>query len=410
MGSNKKLYYFEYGLFLILLYIYIFNPPFRFLPFSPKYFLYPLILLCTLFSKRYLKVIGHFKIHLKLLCLIVLYSLVRDFFEFKIVFFPINFLLLIEAVFLPISIIYIYSRIKPEGDLINEIIFVGVIASLFSLLMIANGGIGDFIRYKLLTTDEFTEAVAYRTFGLAENLTSSYGIVQGIIFSLALFYSIINKKYLLLLPFFLIAILFNARIGFAPVILSVIILNIFSFDYKRILGIFSFVFAFYLLYQHTSLFEDYKKTIEWGLDFFTQSFDFASSGTSSHSTFSVLFDDMAVFPNNAFSWMFGSAENLFISPTRNTDIGYLIQLNYGGLLYLALLGLVMLNISKYFFKLNKISRLILLLIILTILITNIKGNIFIPVGSIRLMMLIIFILVLKMDVFSKNVISLRLHK
>lgn len=397
MDKAKKIsfYNIKYFYFLIALYIYLYNPPLAILPFTPKYFLYSIIpIVLIMKSKLFYSYLNNIKYIFILFCFIIIYSLFREVIQSEIVFFYLQISMLIETTILPICMIIIYKQIKPDGDLLNEIILLGTIASLFTLGLILNPALDDFVKYNLLRTTEYTEFVAKRTFGFAEGLTFSYGTVQGLILAIILLRIGKNSAYYFLVPLFFISILFNSRTGFTPVVVALFLSLIINFNVKKIMIFTVIFFTFYYVYNSTDLVYEYKQTIEWGLDFFIQSSDFLSNKSNESNTLTTLFNDMAIFPNSTTEWIFGTGENLFVNINHSSDVGYIIQLYYGGLFYVLLIFLIVSRIILNIKKITPSYKTLFIVLIVCILLFNIKGNLFSPSGILRTIMLVYIYLII----------------
>ena len=405
MTRYISVHHLNYVLFLVILYIFIYNPPFTFLPLSPiEVLLIPACLYITLLKKwgNLLKV---FLPEIVILSLIILFSVIREAFALNIVFLKANIFLLLQAVILPYCLLQIYYKVEKNGNLLKSIILIGSVASVITLLMLFIPSFGDFVRYNLLRTDDFTELIAFRTFGLSEGLTFAYGTAQGLILCLVIYFSRFNTKYLLLFPLFVLSILFNARIGLIPVIFALGYLVILRFNVKIIVFFAFFCVVFYLVIFQTNLFSEYAKTIDWAFDFFIQSselFEGSSSGPAEGTTFDILFGDMAVFPQRLTEWVVGSGENVFVSKQANSDIGYLIYLNYGGIIYLSLYALFVTCLMLRLRFLFKEERWFIFLLLVTILITSLKGLFISIIPSFRLLMLMYCYLVIENKKLKKN--------
>lgn len=390
MAKKDPFYYLKYLLFLLALYFFIFNPPFSFLPLSPKFGLYILVL-PFLAKEKFQKYFGYFiGIFMSLFC-IVIFCFLREIELMKFEYFILNSTMFFEYFMIPIVLIRFYESFVKKQQLELEIIKVGVVASIFTILMIFIPALNDFIRYQLLKTDDFTENVAERTYGLAESLTYSYAIVQGIIAVLILFYSKNNKKLLFLLPVFLICILFNARIGFSALIVGVVAYYFYNFKLLNVLITVITIFGVFFVLTETSLFEDQKKTIDWALEFFTQSSDFITGKKSENgNTFDTLFGDMFILPTSENEWLFGKGVNIFgKSYGHSSDVGYILQLYYGGVIYLILLLLFVFALFRCLKNVPKREYILGCSLLVLMLICNVKGNIFIPIGTTRLITLLI---------------------
>lgn len=389
MKQKVKLYYIKYALFFMMLYFFIFNPPFSFLPLSPKFILY-LLVIPYFFKSKFYKYFGYFKSIFLAIIPIVVFSFFREIGLHKFEFFTLNVTAFFEFLMIPIVIVMMHESFTYKKDLIIDIIKVGCIAAFITILMILLPNINDFIRYQLLRTDTFTEAVSKRTFGLAESLTFSYGIIQGLMAFLILFYSKNNKKILFFIPFFILCVLFNARVGFSALIVGVVFYYIYKFKIVNIVLTAIAFFTVFFLITETSLFKAQKETIEWGLDFFTQSSDFLSGKKSDSNTLDTLFGDMFVLPTTESGWLVGYGVNIFGRHFGvSSDVGYIIQIYYGGVIYLFLLFVFVFVLFNYIRKLPRKEFLIGCSFIFILLLCNMKGNIFIPIGIMRLILLII---------------------
>jgi len=387
----------KYLFFLLLLYLFIYNPPFQFLSVSPVELMIIPAFLYIAVSWKWYPFLKIFWAEILIFLLIALYSYFRDLGSIDSVFFRANILLLLESLVIPYFIILLYSKIKGKENLIKEVIYIGIFASLITLAMIAIPSLNALIRNQVLKGNEFDEFLTFRSFGLAEGLTFAYGIVQGLIFAFVFYYSRQNSKYLVLLPLILLSIFFNARVGMIPVIIAIIYFVIIKLDVKFILLSICFALASYLIIFQSPLFSDYAETIEWAFDFFNQSSDFLTGNADKAevNTFTTLFGDMAVFPQNTSEWIVGTGENIFLLNQGNSDVGYLIQINYGGLLYMFLIVVLMARVfwrMKFLFLENKWF---VILLFLTVVLGNVKG-LFISVNpNFRLIMLLFCYIILE---------------
>ncbi|WP_188049986.1 hypothetical protein [Flavobacterium sp. GP15] len=384
----------KYFFFIILLYLFIYNPPFKVVSSSVVEIMVVPAMLYIILSWRWYSLIKIFKVEFFLFGLIIFFSFVRELGLSESVFFRANVLLLLEAIIIPCALINFYSTIKLGNNLFKEIILVGVIAAFITLAMIFSPELNASIKANFKSTD-FDDSVAFRSFGLSEGLTFSYGVVQGLVFALVFYYSRVNSKYLLLLPLLLISIFFNARSGLIPVVFILAYFSIVEFNFKFIGLSFLVGLILYFFLFVTDIFADYRETIEWAFDFFVQISDFLSgdANQSDTNTFATLFGDMAVFPQNASEWIFGSGENIFSSKSGNSDIGYIIQLNYGGVIYIFLFILLVSFLLWRISFICKKNKWFILLISFTIIIGNVKGLFISVTPNFRLVMLMYLYLI-----------------
>jgi hypothetical protein len=298
--------------------------------------------------------------------------------------------LLFESLVIPFLLVVFYHNLPVKNNLFKDVIIVGIIAAMFTLIMIFSPTLNNFFRNELLKNDEYSEFLVLRNFGLSEGLTFSFSIVQGFVFAFVFYYSRFNSKLLFILPLLLISILFNARSGLIPVIFILTYFFIFDFKIKFILLAVLLGIFFYFILFSTDLFKDSRETLEWAFDFFVQisDFMFENPEQAGGNTFTTLFEDMAIFPESTFTWFLGSGENIFLSSVGNSDIGYLILLNYGGIIYLFF---IFIFVTYLFWRLRflwKDHKWFIFLLFFSFLVGNLKGM-FISVNpNFRLIMLL----------------------
>lgn len=326
--------------------------------------------------------------------LIVLYCFLTDLRSMDFEITSINFTLLLDIYILPILILHLYNLLKIKKDLIFFILCAANVACVFSLFSFAIPEIGSFFREDLLKSNDFTSFVAFRTFGLAEDLTFSYGITQGLMIGMMALYS---KSRLLLwfaIPIFLGTILINARTGFVPVIIFTILFFSVNFRPKLIVQIFAVAFCLVMLLPNLNIESEKFKTLEWGLDFFLQMNDVTTgSSTSDFNTFDVLAGSMFVLPSSFLEFIFGTGNYIFGKDYGpSSDVGYILQLYYGGLIYLFLVFFILIWMIVTFFKTVRVTKkenIFWICLFLTICIVNIKGNVFTTNGFLRLAILLV---------------------
>lgn len=65
-----------------------------------------------------------------------------------------------------------------------------------------------------------------------------------------------------------------------------------------------------------------------------------------------ILQNMIVYPSDLGEWIFGKGESIFGISGQNSDIGYIIQLNYGGIIYCILLAFFFFLIVYRLFKMG----------------------------------------------------------
>lgn len=376
---------------IVLLYIYIYNPPFAFLPFTPiKFFYFGIILFLN--KKIAYIFFKNFKIQLFIFFCIILYSFFRGAFagEYDILYTDI--ITLVECFLVGYLINYIiinYTNIS----FLNLILIVSGIASVITLFLIVNPEINDYVKNDLFVTTEFTRFLRFRSFGFSEGLTFAYGITQGLAVCFCLYFLKEYKFLLLLLPLHLIAIAFNARIGFMPVLLLIVYIIFTGKKIKNLLIITLVLLLLFFSLFSLQTFQNYQETIDWTLKFFTEINDFFS-GNVQTGNMDVMINNMIVIPDTSFEVIFGRGKDIFRDSYNNSDIGYIIQLNYGGLIYISLFLLLLIYMTHTLYKTGKKNMWFAFLFLTVILIANIKGNGFVTSPSLRLLMIIYFYVIL----------------
>lgn len=379
----KTRYQFEYRdlpsyvIIIILLYLYIFNPPFSFLPVGPIKFIYVICLFYFISKKKFQSFYNLFKVEIVLSLIILLFTYFRGIvLGDAVVYMRNNFSFFFESLFLPYFLVVYYKSKLKDGDMLDTIIIVSFIAALITVVLIAFPSISNFVNNSLLSTNNVTiledEMSSFRRFGLAEGLTYGYGIVQGIVLAICLYLVEKDKKYYLFIPFLFLSILFNARSGFVPIILMFLYLMIVKRRVKLLLSILVIVLLGFILLNYTSIFDSKKDTLMWGVDFIQQIvgiFDGSATGTNNY--LKAFLSYMFIVPDTTNGIILGDGINVFNNPNLliHTDVGYSQQLNFGGLVYIILLF----TLISYMFKRVRFEKWYSFLFLLTIITMNLKG-------------------------------------
>ena len=183
---------------IILVYMYIYSPPLMLLPFGLIKLILPLAYFMLFFSRKYRKVLLLFKNELLILIVILFYSFFTAGlnFNFEFPFVYQNFGLLFEAfpiaVFLAAYIIDVDK--KNTNSLLNIVFYVGFIASVISCYLILNPEANYQMNNEILRSSSFIKEVEFRGFGFASMLSFAYGITQGIVCAIAIYFLSQEKK------------------------------------------------------------------------------------------------------------------------------------------------------------------------------------------------------------------------
>lgn len=373
-------------IYILILYAYLFSPHFYFLGGKGLIkVLYPLLFILFI-SKQSQNILLHLKNVVFIFSLIITFVFLRTGFNGEYSYISSSIVAVIEVVLLPVAILTLMTN--KENNFIHYLLLTGGIAASISALALFIPNVREWILNKTITS-EYIENVLHRGFGLGESLTYSFSITLAII----LIIGIMNiKEYrwiAFLIPLFMIGIFLNARIG----ILVTIVGLIFSFKLDKAKTTFKMLLSFSLITIIV-----YKLLISQGtisdsqtdfvLQFWLELKDFIfGTNEAKNSTANALFGRMWVLPETYTEWIIGSGRNIFTGHQRTSDVGYILQLNYGGVIYLLLLSALILSIFKLA-KWEHNSKLFLFLL-LTILISNIKGEFILNTGSFRLITLLV---------------------
>jgi hypothetical protein len=294
----------------------------------------------------------------RIFILIIFYSLIIDFLirpkiEESIPFLFRNIAFYIECI-IGGYVIYrilqdVLSKYRIKVDIF--LMYIALVASIITTILILSPEITMYVRHNILATGEKIISSEIRAFAISSDALYSYSIAQGIALSICLHYADKMKWLYLLIPFFLISIFFNARIGIIPVLLFIVYLLFFKRNIKHLIfaGIVISILVIQTLNFLASIHED---TIVWVMSAFNDTFALISGeDVSNIRNYRALGDTMIIIPKDVFSVILGTGRDLFFGGySDHSDIGYIIQLNYGGLIYCFLLLTLVFHM---FFRLKK---------------------------------------------------------
>ena len=373
----------DYILLIVFLYIYLYNPVFQILDLGLIKILL-LISIVYLFATKDINIlVRDFKNEIILTAVLIVY--ITPFVIFgdgTAIVVPYKHILwFLESFIIPIFLLTYFRKYFENRSWKSYIIIAGTIASFITLFLILNPEINTWIREFVIidSLDSSEIESTFRGFSIAEGSSFDYGIVQGLIFSICLFSIKSSYKYYIPLIPLTISILFNARIGFAVIIIAAFLLI--NFRYIKLKTIQKFVVAITLLIliiillQYTPILNKNSKSIEWGLSFFENIFSFIK-GESRGTYFQVFSkDSMLFFPESFKGLVFGEGRLVFGLKKGGSDLGYVNQIFSGGIIYLILmlffLGYLYIRNSR-----NCDYKLYPKLFLLSLLVVNIKGSAF----------------------------------
>jgi hypothetical protein len=327
---------------------------------------------------------------------LLLYVIMRTFMGGDPVIGYTHIIFFIEIFFIPLFLVtYTHKAgIRDNKKYFRLILVLGGFASVLSAVSFIVPSIGNLMRYEIMDTksDSILYTDSYRGFGLASGLTYAFGIIQGSMIALSAFHIRDNRWFILFYPLVIVSILLNARTGIVVAFVGIMIYLFVNIKIKSLLNIsFAILFTYMIIIQALSTFSISTETIWWIEDFFEQ-FISVRMEKSLNATYTMdsLFNRMWVWPNGHGEWIFGKGLIIFgQNDASNSDIGYIQQLNYGGLVYTFILGVFLIKVIKRMMK-NNIDITQVLFFIGVFIVANLKGNYLINSGSFRFMMYIYY--------------------
>ena len=402
---------FSYSLFITLLYFFIYDPPFAFLGGIRLSYIFIVLSLLYVSLYNYKQWWLYFRLFQTELCffsIVVCFSFVRSGImgDYMYIVRHILSLLYIIAV---IPILLTLSKklgITTENKMIKGILVTSSIAGCISLACVVIPPFNDIVKNVIIQYQEedYLYGKFNRGFGIANGLTSSYGYIQGTIVALGLMYLKENKWFLFFIPVVFFSALINARTGVLMTFWGCIVL-FFSKNKKTLFPIIALTIGFiYYLKDIMSFIGFNEYTIAWILDFQDQLKELYS-GNYSTGTTSKMFK--MVWPQKEFEWIVGRGVDLFRFKTsaEHSDMGWLIQLNYGGFLYIIpLYGGFLFMVNRLF---NKNLHFFAYLFLGVVIICNTKSKIFPTTSFFPLLVLIYYVVISKMRPFISRMAEIK---
>ncbi len=276
------------------------------------------------------------------------------------------FLLMAILVF-PISIsISMYSRCYNSRLLLYKCIFYACVLQfcvfLLSLLIpeVHNAIIASSGSERLIALSSYN-GVPLRSFGLARSYTFTMPVFMAFMSGvMVLFYIKYNKlKFLLIAPLFLIVSVFNARIGIVVFLVFVLFSCFRLINNKRVVSL-SFISLFIGLISYLFVFNDNVSLELYQLKRLYDGLVEISSLLQGNKvgTFTALFGDMVIFPNEWYEIFFGTGIDIYEREYLNSDVGYILDIYQFGLvglmikffIYSSILYLIISMTNKVDFK------------------------------------------------------------
>lgn len=388
--NNRKICIFF--LFLIL-YIYIYNPVFRLLHVS---FLKPMLLVSFIYlylKKRFCILTQYIKIETFFFYILFLFALITGGIlgHGNISFAYKHIQAFLETVFIGFVLSDIIRYLKI--DILKIIVILGFVASIITIYFLLHPSQSVYLRTNVITDSLVdigydAKIHMFRSFGIAEGLTSIYGVVQGFIAALCLLNLKKSYYYLIPVPFLVLSAFVNARTGVLVFLVSIPFF-IFSLHkhWKAIIGIIILIIicVFTISIINT---DEISRTFEWGLSLFEDIGNLLSGQKTGN--FSYLFGDMLFVPDRNINFLFGTGEIAHNNAGNGSDISFVNQLFIGGFFYMLTITLFCFYVSFLSKKITK-SISFSFLVLGSLLLMDFKGmDPSFPNGLVRLIFLYLF--------------------
>ena len=393
----------KYGILILVLYIFI-HSPYLYLPGtrmgSVKLLYIPAFYLLITNGGLKSLFFRTFSTECKFFAIIFTFVLLRTAMGGQPIFVWATIVSFIEAVILPLFVIsFLLNRgLKSKESIVRSLLLVGAVGTIISMLCLTIPPLNSFVRDNIMhiTSDMRAFDHSFRGFGISESLSSQYGYIQGILFVLGAIYFKDNKWFAYFLPFVLLSAFINARTGVIVAAVGIIIYLLYNRNY-----IYSIIIAavIVLLYANIEAFIGAlvpdADTQAWISDFFLQMESMMDEGIEGSRQADILFGQMFILPDTPEQWVFGRGLSLFRNEIGidSSDVGFILQLNYGGIMYLLLLNIFMLYLVFRLMKNNQ--KLFAAFFLAVYMILNIKSNYILDSGAFRLMMLLYYVMILE---------------
>ena len=338
----------SYVILIASLYLYIYSPPFRILPFGPIKVLIPFAYFYIFKNNLLTQFFSLFRKDFWIITILLGYIITISFLlrsDFSRILTVSYYLFEVFPVAFYLS--HRYLKLTKTGNIPKILVKVTFIAALFSLFIFLNPGLKDFIRFSLMRFEESDKSFQFRSFSISADDLFTYSIVQGIA-SFFVFYFIKENRIkwfaVMLLLYF--SALINARTGLVVGLIGAGIYFLFQMkSIKKFISNFGVLVLVAILivifFQNFESFfgvQQASGTKEWLVDGMNQVTDiFSDDKQSDYSILKTLTEDMVYYPDDFWTWIFGSGKDLFYSEINSSDVGYVRQLNFGGLIYIFLL-------------------------------------------------------------------------
>lgn len=374
-------------IFIIFLYLYLFNPFFSVFTgnfhFGNLFPLFALLLFIFKKSEITLKYIRLFHKEFMLIMYLLVFTIMRSGIRGETPIITQHVIGFINIfMILPFIIDYIKrKRADASQYIVRSLLVVGSIASIITLFCVLMPEFNLYLKRVVMhySMDELNnEMNDYRGFGFASLLSSDYGFIMGVLLVIGCFFHKTNRWFIYFMPLIILAALVNARTGLIIALTGLLFFLISNRNLKYSIALVLLsVFIYNFSYELISFLNLNEKTIDWLTYTYESTSDALTSGDINQSeSLTALFVDFWIMPDDMSQWLFGRGFDLF----RNTqgvppsDVGWIREVNYGGLFYLIPLIALFGMMFRRLFKLN--NKAFALFFLATICIINTKTIIF----------------------------------
>lgn len=222
----------------------------------------------------------------------------------------------------------------------------------------------------------------FRMFGLTRNYTFAMPLFMGLCIIISFVLGNYNsKKYYLLIPFFIFSIVTNGRIGLIafPIVLGVVFLFQMRHSFfKQIIGliVYGIIIVLSISYIEMKSSTSFHYNMWTWLNDGISEIQLLKQGEKT-GNMEALADTMWVFPEEKY-FLFGTGESLFGKFRNSSDIGYVLNFYYGGLMFCTLLYYAYYKLMSGFNSKSKIHKSMFVSIIIFVFLSNLKGTVFRP--------------------------------
>ncbi len=286
-----------------------------------------------------------------------------------------------------ISIILLKGN-RTINDLYDFIMLIGFLQVICVLITIASPELRNWIIASSGSQgleDVFDTVSLFRIYGLARSYTFSMPLFQGLCVMIAIVSACYRSpKYLLLLPFYLVSIVLNARTPMISFVVPLLPLLVYNYDrMKQNLGR-NFLVA---ILAAACLFAGYhiiKFNAESSTELTTWTWLYMGARELTNITegeatgnLSALTETMWFAPKG-LELIIGTGENVFGREFKSSDIGYVANLYFGGIFFSLLMYSAYLYLISCGLKGSRMEKTVNLSILLYLFLANLKGNVFRP--------------------------------